>query len=77
MENVSAFDLSAQRAITVLNFIVDQDHFPQAKTSIAGYSHYVPIAENTTEEGRARNRRVELLITPPPTDEVNWESILP
>ncbi|MDR1322607.1 MAG: flagellar motor protein MotB [Gracilibacteraceae bacterium] len=77
MENVSAFDLSAQRATTVLAFIVVEDRFPQAKASIAGYSHYVPIAENATEEGRARNRRVELLITPPPPEEVTWETILP
>jgi chemotaxis protein MotB len=74
-ETVNGFQLSAARAVAVLIYLTNNELFPQSKTEVVGYSHYVPLAENDTEEGRSRNRRVELLITPPP--EIDWDSLLP
>ncbi|MDD4571191.1 MAG: flagellar motor protein MotB [Clostridia bacterium] len=56
-----AWQLSTQRAVTVLNYLVEKG-LPQYRLSIAGYSHFDPIATNETEEGRAKNRRVEITI---------------
>jgi chemotaxis protein MotB len=59
-----AWRLSSDRAIAVLEYFAFELGYGQEKLHIAGYSHFVPVATNDTEEGRAKNRRVELLITP-------------
>lgn len=64
-QNVSsafAWQLSSGRAVTVLNYMVSQG-LPQYKLSIEANSHFIPIADNATAEGRAKNRRVEITIT--------------
>lgn len=61
--NYVAWKLSADRAISVLNFFVSNCDLPQSKMSIAGYSHYRPVADNDNEENRSQNRRVEVKIT--------------
>ena len=40
----------------------DDDHMAVDKVSIVGYSEYKPIAQNDTREGRAINRRVDIVI---------------
>lgn len=57
-----AWELSADRAISVLKFFVANCQLPQAKMFISGYSHYRPVADNDSEEGRSLNRRVEVKI---------------
>ncbi len=54
--------LSAERALKVLNAFTTNG-MPPNKFSIEGYSHYAPIASNDTEDGRSKNRRVEIYIT--------------
>lgn len=51
--------LSEQRAKSVMSYLVTQG-VPQDRLSARGYGGSQPIAENTTREGLARNRRVEL-----------------
>lgn len=53
--------LSTERAVTVLNKMISYG-LPQDKISIEGYAHFSPVANNNTEEGRAKNRRVEITI---------------
>lgn len=51
--------LSEQRAKSVMSYLVSQG-VPEARLSAHGYGGSQPIADNTTREGLARNRRVEL-----------------
>lgn len=45
----------------MLNSLVSYGLVPD-KLSIEGYAYYEPVANNNTEEGRAKNRRVEITI---------------
>lgn len=60
----SNWELSAMRAVNVLKYLVSECHLNPGRVSAAGYAEFRPIADNNTEEGRARNRRVELVILP-------------
>lgn len=57
----SNWELSAARASSVLHFLISQGLSPD-RFMLAGYGQYRPIADNDTEEGRAKNRRVEIVI---------------
>lgn len=55
--------LSAHRAITVAQALIN-DNVQPTRMGVTGYAEFRPVAPNTTEQGRARNRRVEVLILP-------------
>ena len=63
-------DLSRRRAEAVANHLV-QRGVSRARIATVGYGEQYPRADNTTEQGRALNRRVEIRITPISQDEVN------
>ena len=54
--------LSMYRALSVADFIRDNTTLDPALIKSSGRGEYVPVADNTTEEGRARNRRVEIKV---------------
>lgn len=54
--------LSAERAISVWEYLVDKKKLDPTTLEAAGRSEYDPITTNKTEEGRAKNRRVEIKI---------------
>ncbi len=56
--------LSDKRAAAVKDYFVSQEGVPAAGLAVKGYGKSQPVADNTTEEGRARNRRVDVVITP-------------
>ncbi|BCZ49110.1 chemotaxis protein MotB [Clostridium gelidum] len=58
----SNWELSAMRAINVMNFMVASGEISADKVSIQAYGEYMPKFENTTEAGRAKNRRVEIIV---------------
>lgn len=59
----SNWELSSARAINFMKYILAQDgRVNPARFSAMGRSEYRPIADNATEDGRAQNRRVEVLI---------------
>lgn len=58
----SNWDLSAARATSVLRFFLSETRIPAARFSVAGYGEYRPIASNGTEQGRAKNRRVDIVL---------------
>lgn len=55
-------ELAAGRAVSVLNYLVHIQACKPSKMVSAGYGEYRPIADNDTEENRAKNRRVEIII---------------
>jgi len=58
----SNWDLSAARSATVADFFINNSGFAQENMLVAGFADTKPIAPNTTSEGRARNRRIEVIV---------------
>lgn len=58
----SNWELSVARALSVVQALIASGVDP-ARLSAAGYGPYHPVAPNETPEGRAQNRRVEILVT--------------
>ena len=54
--------LSSYRAHSVKNYVLSKTSLDPAKIRATGCGEYNPIADNSTPEGRARNRRVEIKI---------------
>ena len=57
----SNWQLSSDRASNVVEFLISQSIKPE-RLSAVGYGEYRPVKSNDTEEGRAANRRVDILI---------------
>lgn len=55
--------LSAQRSAEVAAFLEENSAITPSKIVSMGFGQYKPIADSSTTEGRAKNRRVEILIT--------------
>ncbi|RTL57410.1 MAG: hypothetical protein EKK37_15310 [Sphingobacteriales bacterium] len=58
------WDLSVKRATSVVRLLQNDYGLDPAKMAAAGRSEYKPIADNSTEEGRAANRRTRIVILP-------------
>ncbi len=56
-------DLSQRRAAAVRDYLSGRG-YPSAQTSAIGYGSQRPVANNKSAEGRANNRRVEIVMTP-------------
>lgn len=57
----SNWDLSAARAIAMLNVLADQFQVPRQRMSVSGYADNVPVSENDSSEGRQKNRREDVV----------------
>jgi len=58
----SNWELSATRATNILARLVAEYGVSPARLSAAGYAEFRPVASNTNPEGRARNRRVDVVL---------------
>ena len=58
-------ELSAGRALAVFYYLTEHTNLDPSKIVHTGRGQYDPIADNSTDEGRARNRRVEIKIYNP------------
>ncbi len=58
----SNWELSAARGIAMLELFASRFGIPRERLAIAGYADTAPIADNSTEAGRARNRRVDIVV---------------
>jgi chemotaxis protein MotB len=60
----SNWELSSARAVNVLRFLIADAGVPPHRLSAVGLSKYHPLVPNTSEQNRARNRRVEIIFKP-------------
>ena len=58
----SNWELSAARSIAMLELLRDRFQIPPSRMAVAGYAENSPVDTNDTEEGRAHNRRVDLVL---------------
>lgn len=59
------WELSAARATAATRYLHEHGGVNPKRLSSAAYAQYQPIATNDTEDGRARNRRIEIILLPP------------
>jgi chemotaxis protein MotB len=71
----SNWELSSARATRIARIILALRAIPPERLSAAGYAEFHPVADNTTPEGRAQNRRVDLIILP--RTKVNFAAAAP
>lgn len=62
LKYASNWELSAARATSVLSYLLKNYNLSPERFSAAGYAEFRPIASNTTPEGRAKNRRVDIIV---------------
>ena len=58
------WDLSTKRATSIVEILKANDNIKPENLTAAGRGEYAPIATNETGEGRAKNRRIEVILTP-------------
>lgn len=58
----SNWELAAMRAINVIDCLVSKGHLNPTKLSAISYGEYRPIASNDTADGRAQNRRIDIVL---------------
>ena len=58
----SNWELSSSRASSIARLLLDHDNVHAEQLSVAGYAEYHPVADNSTVEGRSRNRRVDIVL---------------
>jgi chemotaxis protein MotB len=81
----SNWELSSARATRIARLFLDFGALPADRLSAAGYAEFHPVASNATPEGRAANRRVDLIVLPrtkinfsipgPPHNDGEWKRI--
>lgn len=60
----SNWELSAARAITVARYLAERTGISPERIAATGYGSHHPVTSNETREGRAENRRVEIMLAP-------------
>lgn len=60
----SNWELSAARATKLTRIFVEDHQYEPERLSASGYAEFHPVASNDTAEGRAQNRRVDIIVLP-------------
>jgi chemotaxis protein MotB len=58
------WDLSTKRATAIVAILSENKKINKENLTAAGRSEFSPLASNTTAEGKAKNRRIEIILTP-------------
>lgn len=58
------WDLSTKRATAIVGILSENKDINRQSLTAAGRSEYAPVASNSTAEGKAKNRRIEIILTP-------------
>lgn len=61
---VNNWDLSTKRATAIVNIIRENKGVDPKNLTAAGRSEFAPIASNETAEGKSKNRRIEIILSP-------------
>ncbi|MCH4551871.1 OmpA family protein [Aestuariibaculum lutulentum] len=61
---IDNWDLSTKRATAIVNILAENDDIYPENLTAAGRGEFAPVASNETPEGRAKNRRIEVILTP-------------
>lgn len=61
---VNNWDLSTKRALSIVNILTENNTIDKKNLTAAGRSEYAPLMTNNTPEGKAKNRRIEVILTP-------------
>jgi len=67
---LSNWELSTARATNVVRYLVETHGLDPKAISATGYSEFHPVETNTTGEGKAKNRRIEIVVIPVDVDRV-------
>jgi chemotaxis protein MotB len=60
----SNWELSAARALAAVHFLTERAGVDPKRVGAVGYGEFRPVADNSTPEGRAKNRRIAITILP-------------
>jgi len=58
------WDLSVLRSTSVVRFLTDEQKVESVRMTATGKGQFQPLAENTNADGRSRNRRIEIVLSP-------------
>ena len=58
------WDLSTKRATAIVNILSENKAIDKKNLTAAGRGEYMPLMSNETAEGKAKNRRIEIILTP-------------
>ena len=58
------WDLSVLRSTSVVRFLTDEQKVESVRMTATGKGQFQPLGENTTAEGRSKNRRIEIVLSP-------------
>lgn len=61
---IDNWDLSVKRATSIVRILLDQTGIDPKRLTAAGRGEYLPVADNKVAEGRQKNRRTEIILTP-------------
>lgn len=60
----SNWDLSTKRATAIVDILAENTQINKQSLTAAGRGEFAPLASNETAEGKAKNRRIEIILTP-------------
>ncbi|MBN1337861.1 MAG: OmpA family protein, partial [Bacteroidales bacterium] len=61
---IDNWDLSVKRATTIVRLLLQGSEIDPARLTAAGRSEYIPVGSNDTPEGKQKNRRIEIILSP-------------
>ncbi|HYE84014.1 MAG TPA: flagellar motor protein MotB [Clostridia bacterium] len=67
----SNWELSTTRAVNVVKYLIEENGIEASRLSASGYSDQHPVDDNSTKEGRQKNRRVDMVILREEKNDVN------
>lgn len=61
---IDNWDLSVKRATSIVRILLDNSNIDPRRLTSAGRGEFLPVADNSTTEGKQKNRRTEIILTP-------------